>query len=320
MSAATEVIEIGTREHKPGPVAIGYGAAALGAPAMTDDQANDLVDRAWECGIRYFDTAPHYGLGVSERRLGRALRARPRDELILSTKVGRLLMPDAGGELQRVWDYSPEGIRRSITDSLTRLELERIDIAYLHDPDFYEGADDGVNALETAIDALVELRDEGLIEAIGVGSTDVDVLAGAVRTGVLDLVMLAGRFTLLEQSSLRELLPLCLVHGVGVVNVGVFNTGILAETTPTDSARYAYRPASPDVVSRARRLAIVCAEFGVDLPTAAIHYAKRHPAVRAVVVGADDDAQIAQNVERWHTSVPDGLWTRLAELELIANV
>ncbi|MGA7206106.1 MAG: aldo/keto reductase, partial [Specibacter sp.] len=218
---------------------LGFGAAGIGNlyRAMDDDVAAATVGAAWDAGIRYFDTAPHYGLGLSERRLGAVLATKPRDEFFISTKVGRILEPaanprgardtdgfDVPADTVRRWDPSEAGIRRSIEDSLERLGLNRIDIAYLHDPDVYD-LDAGINQ---ALPALEKLRDEGLIGAIGVGANSAEALRECVQAADLDLVMLAGRYTLLEQPAAEELLPLCAERGVGVVNCGVYNSGLLA--------------------------------------------------------------------------------------------
>ncbi|MDF0514877.1 aldo/keto reductase [Agromyces sp. H3Y2-19a] len=308
---------------------LGYGAASIGNlyREVSDDDARAAVDAAWESGVRYFDTAPHYGLGLSERRLGEALRDRPRDEFVVSTKVGRVLDPNpdfSGGDdmafdfavpdrTVRRFDPGEAGIRRSIEDSLERLGIDRIDIAYLHDPDAYD-LDRG---LAEGLPALARLREEGVVGAIGIGTNSADAAARAVREGDLDLVMIAGRYTLLEQPALAELLPLCSERGVGVVAAAVFNSGLLATSTPVATARYDYGAVPPRLLERARRLAAACEAEGVELPVAAIQYPLQHPAVRAVVVGSARAADIAQNARRVHAPLPDGLWSRLREEGLI---
>ncbi len=221
---------------------LGYGAASLGNlfHEIPDAQAREIVDAAWDGGIRYFDTAPHYGLGLSERRLGAALAGRPREEFLLSTKVGRVMRPtperadqlDNDGFVvprayERVWDPSVDGIRRSLADSRERLGLEAIDIAYLHDPDEYDLA----GGIATGMPALAEVKAAGLVRAIGVGSKSVEALTAGVRTGLCDLIMVAGRLTVLDDSG-RSLVGLCQEYGVGIVNVGVFNSGALAAPRP----------------------------------------------------------------------------------------
>lgn len=298
---------------------LGLGCAQLGNlyRAMTDETATAIVDAAWSAGIRYFDTAPHYGLGLSERRLGEALRDRPRAEYVLSTKVGRLLEEnpaytgewdtdgfDVPATLVRRRDYSRDGVVRSLESSMDRLGVDRIDIAFVHDAeDFVE------EALTGAIPALVELRDQGVLCGIGLGMNFDRALAGFVRRSDVDTVMIAGRYTLLEQPALDELLPLCEERGVRVMAAGVFNSGILA--SPTPGATYNYEEAPADLVDRARRIADVCARFGVELPAAAIALPATHPAVEAVVLGASSVRQVESNAARAAAKVPAELWEAL---------
>ena len=307
---------------------LGFGAAGIGNlyRAMDDAVAAATGEAAWQGGVRYFDTAPHYGLGLSELRLGAALAGKPREAFLLSSKVGRLLVPhpaptpddladgfDVPGDLARQWDPTESGVRRSIEGSLQRLGVDRIDIAYLHDPDDY----DLEAGITEALPALARLRDEGVVRAIGVGTNSAEAAAECVRRGDLDLVMLAGRYTLLEQPALTELLPLCLDRGVGVVNVGVYNSGLLARNTVPDDAHYNYAQAPPEVVARARQIAAVCNEFDVALPAAALAFSLRHPAVQAVVVGASSPEQMQQNLDRAADVIPEELWSALAERGLI---
>jgi D-threo-aldose 1-dehydrogenase len=302
---------------------LGLGAANLGNlyQAMTDEQAVDLLDAAWDGGVRYFDTAPHYGLGLSERRLGAFLATKPRAEYVLSTKVGRLLRPspDTADRLddahdfavpassKRVWDFSRDGIRRSLEESLERLGLDRVDVVYLHDPE----ENDLDASLATGVPAVTELRDEGLVTAVGVGSKSTAALLTGARTGGLDLLMVAGRLTLLEQPALDEVVPECAARGMGIVAAAVFNSGLLAGSNPVAGARYEYADAPPETLARAVALADVCREFGVDLPTAALQFPLRDPVVASVVVGAASADQIRQNVARMREPVPAELWTRL---------
>jgi D-threo-aldose 1-dehydrogenase len=304
---------------------LGLGCAQLGNlyRAMSDETATAVVDAAWAAGIRYFDTAPHYGLGLSERRLGAALAGRPRAEYLLSTKVGRLLEenPAYAGErdtegfdvpatLVRRRDYSRDGVLRSLESSMERLGVDRIDIAFVHDAeDFVEEALDG------AVPALVELREQGVLARVGLGMNFDRVLAEFVRRSDVDTVMIAGRYTLLEQPALDELLPLCAERSVAVVAAGVFNSGILA--SPTPGGTYDYAAAPPELVERARRIAAVCARFGVDLPTAAIALPAAHPAVWSVVLGASSVRQVESNAARAAAEVPPGLWTALVEEGLL---
>jgi D-threo-aldose 1-dehydrogenase len=300
-------------------VRLGLGCAQLGNlyRAMSDENARAVVDTAWECGIRYFDTAPHYGLGLSERRLGAALAGRPRDEYVVSTKVGRLLVDNPGGAgerdtegfdvprtLVRRRDYSRDGVLRSLESSLARLGLDRVDIAFVHDAEDYVE-----ETLDGALPALIELRDQGVLKGIGLGMNFAGVLAGFVRRADVDVVMIAGRYTLLEQPALDELLPLCERRGVRVMAAGVFNSGILASPEPGGTYDYAAAPAG--LVARARRIAGVCARHGVELPRAAIALPAAHPAVASVVLGASSPAQVHANADRAAAPVPSALWAEL---------
>jgi D-threo-aldose 1-dehydrogenase len=308
---------------------LGYGAASIGNlyRAVGDEQAESALEAAWSGGIRYYDTAPHYGLGLSERRLGAFLRQKPRDEFVVSTKVGRLLEPNpayAGGrdlahqfdvpdDLVRRFDPSEAGIRRSLEESLERLGLDRVDILYLHDPDVYD-LDWG---LRDGLPALARLRDEGVVGQIGIGVNDAATAARAVREGDLDLVMIAGRYTLLEQPALHELFPACRERGTRVVAAAVYNSGLLATSSPAPTATYNYETAPLEIIERAREIAGVCAEFGVELPTAALHYPLRDPVVTAIVVGTAAPDAVRQNIDRLAADVPAELWTALADRGLV---
>lgn len=309
---------------------LGYGAASVGNlfRAVDDRTARHLLDTAWDGGIRYYDTAPHYGLGLSERRLGEMLRGRPRGEFVISTKVGRLLVPDPDGRTRRdddifevpadhrrVWDFSYGGLRRSLEDSLARLGLDSVDVLYLHDVE--RSGQDIAEVVDTGVTGLARLRDEGLVTAIGVGTADLGAIERAVRTDAIDLVMLPGRYTLLEAPANDVVVPLCQERGVGIVNVAVFNSGLLATPEPSETSHYEYREVPPDKLRRARELAEACRELGVELPAAALQFSARHPAVVSVVVGADTPEQIRQNVERMRTAVPEELWQLLADRGLL---
>lgn len=308
---------------------LGYGAANLGNlyRPMTDGLAWSVLDAAWESGVRYFDTAPHYGLGLSERRLGAYLATKPRKEFVVSTKAGRLLRPSpstAGSldsahhfavpaTLRRVWDFSESGIRASLAESLERLGLDRVDVLYLHDPE----EDDLEPALASGIPALAALREEGVVDAIGIGSKSVPALLAAARTGVLDLLMVAGRFTLVEQPVADELLPVCRDGGIGVVAAAVYNSGLLASARPHAGARYEYGEVPPDVLDRARRIGAVCRELGVALPEAALQFPFTEPSVRSVVVGGATPAHVVENARRMRADVPPELWARLVDEGLV---
>ncbi|MEO6826539.1 MAG: aldo/keto reductase [Microbacteriaceae bacterium] len=316
---------------------LAYGAANIGNlyRELTDDQAQRTLQAAWDAGIRYFDTAPHYGLGLSERRLGAFLRGKPRDEFVLSTKAGRLLRPNPAGAttqdtandfavpaaLRRVWDFSSAGIRRSLEESLLRLGLDRVDILYLHDPEKYQASQPAASGLDAAlaegIPALATLRQEGLVSAIGVGSMSAGALEAAVRTDALDLVMVAGRFTLVDQSALRSVIPACRRRGIGVVAAAVFNSGLLATATPDPTGRFDYGRIPDQLYSRAARIAACGQDFGIDLPTLALQYTLREPLVRTVVAGGRNPQQVIENAARMRVRIPDELWQRLVTEELI---
>ena len=309
---------------------LGLGAAQFGNlfRETTDEESAASVDAAWDAGLRYFDTAPHYGLGLSERRLGAALASRSRDEYAISTKVGRLIVPnpEGAGRLddegfvvpatrRRQWDFSRDGILRSVDESLERLGLEYLDIVYLHDPDHH-----WEEASTTGVDALIELRDQGVIGAIGAGMNQSEMITEFIRRCDVDVMMLAGRYTLLEQGALDELLPAALEHGVGIVAAGVYNSGLLSTARVSADAHYDYAEAPRELIDRANRLAEVCERHGVSLPEAAIAFPLRHPAVVSVVVGTRTPAQLASSVERYETEVPEALWAELAETGLVRGV
>jgi D-threo-aldose 1-dehydrogenase len=308
---------------------LGFGAAQLGNlyRPTGEDEARAAVDAAWDAGIRYFDTAPHYGLGLSERRLGAALRDRPRDEFVLSSKVGRLLVPSGYPEgtmddqgfavpatLRREWDLSRDGIRRSVEESLDRLGLDRIDIAYLHDPDEH-----GEQAHAEAVPALIELREEGVVGAVGAGMNQSAMPAEFVRRHDVDVIMLAGRYTLLEQGALDDLLPAALERGVGIVAAAVYNSGLLSKSRPAADATYDYGPVPADVLARANAIADVCEEFGLTLPEAAVAYPLRHPSVVSVVVGMRTADQVRSTADRYAAEIPDGFWRALSERGLVRD-
>jgi D-threo-aldose 1-dehydrogenase len=300
---------------------LGLGAAQFGNlyRETTDEQATGAVEAAWAAGIRYFDTAPHYGLGLSEQRLGPLLSGYPRDEYLVSSKVGRLLVDspesadrqdDEGfavpADKRRAWDFSRDGILRSLESTLQRTGLDSLDIVYLHDPD-----DHLEQALDEGIQTLVELRDQGVVRAVGAGMKQSEALAALIRAADVDLVMLAGRYTLLEQGAADDLLPLALERGVGVVIAGVYNTGLLSSARPAAGAKYEYEDAPLELIARANAIADVCERYDVTLPEAALAFPLRHPAVLSVVVGVRDAAQVASNVERYSKPIPEAMWTEL---------
>lgn len=306
--------------------ALSLGTAPLGNlfSAVTEWDAADVVATALECGIGYLDTAPHYGVGLAEERIGRALaesRAK-RAELTISTKVGRLLRPLGPGEAPdaqgfvdtppraRVWDFSRDGIRASLEASLTRLGLDRVDIALLHDPDDHER-----EVYETGFAALDELRAEGVVGAIGAGMNQTAMPARLVRDFDLDVVLCAGRYTLLDQSAREDLLPECVRRGTSVVIGGVFNSGLLADPKP--GATFNYAPAPAEQVEKALAIKEVCDSFGVPLRAAAVRFPLRHPAVASVLVGCRSVAEVRDNAAMMETEIPDGLWSALADQGLV---
>lgn len=297
---------------------LSFGAAAIGNlfRPVTDEAAAATVDAAWDAGVRAFDTAPHYGLGLSERRLGAALRGRPRDTYVVSTKVGRLLVPqDADGDdlangfavpatHRRLWDFSADGVLRSLEASLDRLGLDRVDIALLHDPD-----DHAEQAFQEAYPALERLRDEGVVGAIGVGMNHAPLLARFLRDTDIDLVLLAGRYTLLEQEGSAEVLREAVARGRSVVVGGVFNSGLL--TDPRPGATYDYLPAPQPVLERALHLKSVTERHGVPLRAAALRFPLGHPAVASVLTGARSADEVRDTVAMLRQPVPAALWDEL---------
>ncbi|MEV2252741.1 aldo/keto reductase [Streptomyces sp. NPDC050147] len=311
----------GAARHRIGPggvevTELSFGAAGLGNlyTPITDEDAAAAIDAAWDAGIRYFDTAPHYGIGLSERRLGEALRARPRHTYALSTKAGRLLEAvdrPVGDDLahgfavpathRRVWDFSADGIRRSLEASLTRLGLDRVDIVYLHDPD-----DHAEQAFREGYPALERLRSEGVVGAIGAGMNQTAMLTRFVRDTDVDAVLCAGRYTLLDQSALAELLPAAQERGKAVVIGGVFNSGLLADPKP--GATYDYTTAPRALVDRACHLKALAERHGTTVRAAALAFPLAHPAVSTVLVGARSPHEVRDAARQFAAAVPAGFW------------
>ncbi|MET7733120.1 aldo/keto reductase [Streptomyces sp. NPDC005402] len=303
---------------------LAFGGAVIGNlfTEVTDEQAHEAVNAAWQSGIRYFDTAPHYGLGLSERRLGEALRAFPRSEFTVSTKVGRRLEPstDGGDDLancfavpatrRRVWDFSADGVRRTLEASLERLGLDRVDVVYLHDPD-----DHAEQAFREGCPALEKLRSEGVVGAIGAGMNQTEMLTRFVRETDVDVVLCAGRYTLLDQSALTELLPAAVQRGVSVVIGGAFNSGLLADPRPEATYNYAQVPA--DLLDRALRMREVAERHGISLRAAALAFCAAHPAVASVLVGARSAAEVRDAADQFATPVPPAFWQELRDTGLL---
>ena len=313
---------------------LGCGGSPLGnrASPMSDDQADDIVQWAWESGIRYFDTAPLYGHGLAEARLGKSLRWKPRDEFVISSKVGRVLTsaprqsinfhPWADGlPFTCHFDYSYDGTMRSFEDSLQRLALERIDIAFIHDIDvFTHGAGPQKTvfkqAMAGAYKALLKLRDQGLVAAIGVGVNEWQPCYESLQQGDFDCFLLAGRYTLLEQEPLDHFLPLCEARGAVVIAGGGFNSGILA-TGAVTGARYNYGPAPETVMSKVRRMELVCKRHGVPLPAAALKFLLAHPAIASHIPGMRTTEQIEQIIAWVNHPIPPDLWQELKAQRLL---
>ena len=298
---------------------LAFGGAPLGNmfQPVSEDDAHATIDAAWERGVRFFDTAPLYGHGLSETRFGRALVTRPRDDYVLSTKVGRVLepvgtVPDPTifvdvPPVQPVFDFSHDGVLRSVEASLDRLGLDRIDLLHVHDPD-----DDLEAAEGGAYPALVRLRDEGVVRAIGLGTNLVSVANRFVGRVDLDWLLLAGRCTLLDRSGPDEVFDRCLEHGVRILAAGVFNSGVLAE--PAAGASYFYAPVPPDVLDRVRTMQAACHAHGVPLAAAAVQFPLRVPGVDTVLVGARTAAEIEQDSEVVEVPIPAELWDELDAL------
>ena len=270
------------------------------------------VERAWSLGIRLFDVAPFYGHGRAERLVGGVLSQLPRDQFALSTKVGRVLRRDVrrtpssfvdADDAEPVFDFSAAGVYRSLTESLERLGLDRVDVAYIHDPE-----DHLDQALAEALPSLEELRAEGLVGATGVGTNFAETLARFAREATIDCALLAGRFTLLDRSGGDVALPLCAERGIAVVVGGVFNSGLLADGTGT----FDYAPAPSERVAEAQRLAAICEQFDVSLSAAALQFPFTHPAVVSVVVGVRGPQEVEANVAAFEKRIPPELWERLA--------
>jgi D-threo-aldose 1-dehydrogenase len=318
-----------------GVTRLGFGTAEIGGlfKAVTDEDAQRTLERAWELGIRYFDTAPLYGYGNAERRLGRLLAAQPRGSFVLSTKVGRLLYPtdelppgadidrQASGEredafyeatppVRVVFDYTSDGVMRSVEASLERLGLDRIDIAYIHDPDDHWEA-----AISGAYPRLHRLREECVLGAIGAGMNQAEMLVRFAREGDFDAFLVAGRYTLLDHSALAELLPLCLEKRIAVMIGGVMNSGLLAD--PRAGSRFDYRPASPFWLERALRLKAVCDRHGVPLRAAAVQFPLAHPQVASLVAGVRRIEHLDEYPRLMRHPIPAALWDELRAERLI---
>jgi len=291
----------------------GIGTATFGGLYSKVDfkDALAVVEEAVSLGINYFDTAPHYGLGLSELRLGEIFSTLSLKECVVSTKVGRLIIgagtdSKSNSPIDEIFDFSPDGIRRSIEKSLDRLGFQKLDMVLIHDPDFY--AD---QAIEEAFPTLIELKNEGLIGSIGLGMNQNAIPIRFVRETDIDFILIAGRFTLLDQSAGDELLPLALEKGVSIMAAGVFNSGVLAD--PYNHAYFNYKPASPGIVRKALLLKNFFENRGHTLQSAALQFPLTHPAVNSVIVGCRNVFELRKNVEDFNKKIEVEIWEEFLE-------
>jgi D-threo-aldose 1-dehydrogenase len=332
---ASDIVAL--RKDRPIPLTrMGFGGAPLGNlyRKVSEEDAQAALQAAYDSGIRYFDTAPQYGLGISERRFGEALRRFGREDITLSTKVGRLLEDCAPDEVtpaafvdvpqkRFVYDYTYDGVMRSHEASLERLGAEVIDILLVHDVDVFTHGSRGASDAKVrelfdrgGYRALEELRSVGRVKAIGAGVNEWEVCEKLLGLGDFDCFLLAGRYTLLEQEALESFLPLCVKRDVGIVLGGPYNSGILA-TGAVPGARYNYEAAPPDILDRVRRIEAICAAHGVKLIEAALQFVMGHPAVRTVIPGAVSAAEVEANVALFSRSLPAELWSDLKTAGLL---
>ena len=307
--------------------AFGFGTAPVGNifREIDEETSDAMFQRSWDAGVRYYDTAPMYGHGLSELRTGHSLRWKRRDDYVLSSKVGRVLKPAKretidfapwvnAGAFRMEFDYSYDGTMRSFEDSLQRLGLERMDICFIHDIDVFTRGADQPKVFEEAMDgcwrALSDLRDQGVVKAIGVGVNEWEVCHAALKARDFDCFLLAGRYTLLEQEALDEFLPLCEERGAAVVVGGGFNSGILA-TGAVEGAKYNYAPAPAHIMEKVRRIEAVCRDHGVPLPAAALQFVVAHPAIPSFIAGTRTVAQLDQNLAWFEHPIPAAFWADL---------
>jgi D-threo-aldose 1-dehydrogenase len=321
-----------------GGLRLGLGGAPLGNlfAAVSEAESRATLDAAWASGCRSFDTAPHYGHGLSERRFGDALREQPRASFALASKVGRLLTPDAqaardqhgfvaGLPFNQHWDYSAAGVRRSVEDSLQRLGLARIDVAFVHDCDAGVHGPRAAQVLRQVIDealpALHRMKAEGLIGAVGLGVNDMGVVLDVLREAELDALLLAGRYSLLDHSALPDLLPLCQQRGVHLALGGVFNSGLLATGTrnAAQPPRFNYAPAAVEWIERTARIEALCAAHHVPLRAAALQFALAHPAVEIVMLGARSAVEWHDSQAMLQTPIAPGFWRALRQAGLLPD-
>lgn len=313
----------------------GFGTAPLAGfrTAIPERDAVETVEAAYEAGVRLFDSSPYYGYGRAELRMGAALRDRPRDDLVVSTKIGRWMTPVPRGQtiegMRRgginhypTFDYSYDGVHRSLEQSLLRMGMDRVDIVLVHDVDFWTTGDRLIledrfsEVMNGAYRALSDLRSQGVIGAIGVGLNEAEISARFVRAGDFDCVLLAGRYTLLEQKSLDDFMPLCEKRGVSVILGGPLNSGVLA-TGARQGAKYDYNDAPAWVMNRVARIEEVCARHDTPIAAAALQFPLAHPAMAAIIPGAVSRAEIQGNFALLRRPIPTALWDELRSLGLI---
>ena len=301
---------------------IGLGSAPLGGlfSAVSDADAEATIERAWSLGVRFFDTAPLYGFGLAERRLGGFLRQQKRDSFAISTKVGRLLRPEANSAeddhykgapaLRPQFDFSYDGVMRSVAESLDRLGLDRVDVLLVHDPD--DHYDDAVSG---AFRALKRLRDDGTVKAIGSGMNQSEMLTRFAEAVPVDCFLLAGRYTLLDQGALDALFPACVAKNIGILLGGIYNSGILANPHP--GAKFNYEDADAALVARALELDQLCRKHGTELKAAALQFCMAHPAVTVAVMGARNAAEVSDNIAMSERAMPQAFWQELRAKNLV---
>ena len=310
---------------------LGFGGAPVGAVGdrLTEDESKQILGQGWQLGIRYFDTAPLYGHGLSEKRVGAALRTRDRNDFVISTKVGRLLVPEAQGTrfegmrdrepVAIQYDYSADGVRRSLESSLERTGLDRVDILLCHDIDAWTHHEDQPSiykaAANGALPAMHRLREEGTVKAIGLGVNESAVCVDVMRDFEPDCFLLAGRFTLLEQEPLDVMLPMCIDRNVSVIIGGPYNSGLLANV-PRKRATYDYKPVSDELWDRAQQIRRICESHDIDMRAAALQYPLRHPAVASIIPGVWSLAEVNANRSFLDVSIPPMLWDDLASAGL----
>jgi len=313
--------------------AFAFGTAPVGnfLREIDEETSDAMFQTSWDAGVRFYDTAPMYGHGLSELRTGYSLRWKNRDDFVLASKVGRVLKPKRRSDIsfapwvnaapnEMIFDYSYDGTMRAFEDSLQRLALERIDMLFIHDIDRFTRGDEQPEVFKTAMEgswkALSKLRDEGVVKAIGVGVNEWEVCLEALKQRDFDCFLLAGRYTLLEQDSLEEFLPLCEERNVAVVVGGGFNSGILA-TGAVEGAKYNYSPAPAAILDRVSKIEKVCADHNVPLPAAALQFVVAHPAIPAFCAGTRTVDQLKKNLEWFSHPIPDEFWSDLKSKGLL---